>query len=200
MIKCKFCNKEYELMKSFRTHLKKDHSNELDVLRNKKKKERTDKYYLKNRDKILAKNNEWKLLNKDRLLKKQKEYSEKPETVKKWLDRRIKIWQLFNNKCESCNEKLDLTQQRVNLEIHHKFYSNNDKKKIKENGAVGASVIFEIEKMINNKENIHKKFTLLCRVCNVIEAFVKLDPEKSIKTFHWLYKQGYFKEIKKYEI
>jgi len=51
--------------------------------------------------------------------------------------------------------------------------------------------------MIKNGENPRKKFGLLCRQCNNIEAWVRKDGKKAFEAFCYLYGQGHFDEALK---
>jgi len=111
---------------------------------------------------------------------------------------RAELYKKLGGKCISCGEKFNETLSRSNLELHHKFYDEDDervRKKFK--GNLGSKHIWEIRRMIKNGENPKIKFALLCKQCNVIEAHVRINPTKAFETFCWLYGEGQFDEALK---
>jgi len=108
------------------------------------------------------------------------------------------IVKALGSKCISCDEKYNPDLKQSNLQIHHKFYSEEEKKIKKENkGNLGATHKYEALRMIKQGKyaELKKKFTLLCQQCNTIEAFVRKNPKKAFETFCWIYSEGQFNEV-----
>jgi len=111
---------------------------------------------------------------------------------------RRELYLKLGAKCVSCGEEFNPKLKRSNLEIHHKFYDDEDMKvKNKNNGNIGSRQISELIRMFKNGINPNKKFTLLCGQCNSIEGFVRMNPEKAFDAFAWLHGEGYFDEALK---
>jgi len=111
---------------------------------------------------------------------------------------RRELYLKLGAKCVSCGEKFNPKLKRSNLEIHHKFYDEEDMKiKNRNNGNIGSRQITELIRMFKNGINPNEKFTLLCGQCNTLEAFVRLNPEKAFETFCWLSSEGYFDQALK---
>jgi len=100
---------------------------------------------------------------------------------------------MLGGKCESCGEKFNPDLERSNLDFHHRHYDEKDKKIRRKWGYV-PNIVHEIEVLIKEGKNPKKKFALLCKQCNSIEAFVRIDKKKAFETFSWLYEEGYFDE------
>lgn len=97
--------------------------------------------------------------------------------------------------CVSCGERYDPNLSRSNIQIHHKFYDDDDeriKKKFK--GNLGSKHHWEIRRMLKNGVNPEKKFCLLCRECNLLEGNIRQDYAKALHTFLWLLEQGEFEK------
>jgi len=106
---------------------------------------------------------------------------------------RIELYKKLGGKCDSCGEKLNESLSRSNLQIHHKFYDSEDLKiKEKFKGNLGSRHILELKRMFKNGINPNKKFVLLCQQCNLIEAFVRMNPDKAFDMFCWLAGEKYF--------
>ena len=106
---------------------------------------------------------------------------------------RIELYKKLGGKCESCGEKLDESLSRVNLQFHHKTYDEDDmriKKKFK--GNLGSKHHWEIKRMLKNGISTKEKFALLCIQCNLLEAFVRMNPDKAFDAFCWLHGEGHF--------
>jgi len=111
---------------------------------------------------------------------------------------RAELYRKLGAKCVSCGEKYNPKSARSNLEIHHKEYSKEDLEvKAKNKGNIGSRHILELKRMFKNGVNPNKKFCLLCKQCNVIEAHVRINPTKAFETFCWLYGEGQFDEALK---
>jgi len=111
---------------------------------------------------------------------------------------RIELYKKLGAKCVSCGEKFDESLERSNLEIHHKFYDEDDLRlREKFNGGIGDKPLWEIRRMLKNGVNPKKKFTLLCQVCNNVEGWVRVNPFKAFEAFAWLYGEGHFDEVLK---
>jgi len=111
---------------------------------------------------------------------------------------RIELYKKLGGKCESCGEKLDDSLPRINLQFHHKTYDEDDmriKKKFK--GNLGSKHHWEIKRMLKNGINPKGKFGLLCIQCNLLEAFVRMNPSKAFESFAWMYGEGHFDEALK---
>ena len=114
------------------------------------------------------------------------------------MKRRLTVIKILGNKCESCDERLITDKGRqVNLEIHHRFYDDNDIALLKRYRAnsgptqhLGYKPIGEILKMVKEGHEPLKKFGLLCKQCNLIEGWVTKNPVKAKKAFSWLKKNG----------
>ena len=111
---------------------------------------------------------------------------------------RADIYKKLGGKCASCGEKFNSDLARSNLEIHHKEYSKEDLEyKAKNKGNIGSRHHQEVKKMLENGVSTKKKFCLLCKQCNVIEAHVRINKVKAFETFCWLYGEGYFDQALK---
>ena len=111
---------------------------------------------------------------------------------------RIDLYKKLGGKCESCGEKLDESLPRSNLQFHHKEYDEDDerlRKKFK--GNLGSKHHWEIKRMLDNGISTKKKFALLCIQCNLLEAFVRMNPSKAFEAFAWMYGEGHFDEALK---
>tara|TARA_Y100000590_G_scaffold254326_1_gene285636 strand:- start:102 stop:707 length:606 start_codon:yes stop_codon:yes gene_type:complete len=189
---CEFCNKKYLNLRSLKTHISKNHQKELKQIQAQKKHlwyiKRRDNPVLKARDK--ESNANWRRNNK----KKRSEYTKKyyELTAKnKVLQQRLTIIGKLSNElyqCECCNEKIDLTKKKVNLEIHHRYYDESDKT---------GGILFQIERMEKSGDDITKKFAVLCRECNMLEAYMKPHSEKANQMIKWLKKNKLEKEFSK---
>jgi len=106
---------------------------------------------------------------------------------------RAELYRKLGAKCASCGEKFNPDISRSNLEIHHKEYSKEDEEvKAKNKGNLGSRHIYELKRMFKQGVNPKKKFCLLCKQCNVIEAHVRINTTKAFETFCWLFGEGYF--------
>lgn len=105
-----------------------------------------------------------------------------------------KIIDVLGSKCASCGEKYTRGVKMPNLQIHHKFYTEEDKEYKKKYGVNQHK--YEALRMIKtNKINeLKKKYTLLCGQCNMLEAWVRKDGVKAFEAYCWLHEQGYFDE------
>lgn len=112
-------------------------------------------------------------------------------------DRMIKIVEVLGSKCVSCGEKFNPDLKRSNLEIHHNYYTEEDKEYFKKYGINQQK--YEAWRMIKtNKINeLKKKYTLLCGQCNILEAWVRKNGVKAFEAYCWLQEQGYFDEALK---
>jgi len=143
---------------------------------------------------------------KDKMNKRNMDYYYKNHEERKKRKRisgkleRIELYKKLGGKCESCGEKLDESLSRVNLQFHHKTYDEDDmriKKKFK--GNLGSKHHWEIKRMLKNGISTKEKFTLLCIQCNVLEAFVRMNPDKAFDAFCWLHGEGHFDEVLKHD-
>ena len=76
---------------------------------------------------------------------------------------RAELYRKLGGKCVACGEKFNPNLTRSNLEIHHKFYDEEDmkiKKRLK--GNLGSRQITELTRMFKNGITPTQKFTLLC--------------------------------------
>ena len=112
------------------------------------------------------------------------------------LERAI-LYKKLGGECDSCGEKFNPNLKRSNLEFHHKFYDKDDQRLKSKFGGVGSKHILEIKHMVENGINPKKKFGLLCQQCNLLEAWVRMNPSKAFETFCWLHGEGYFDEALK---
>lgn len=111
---------------------------------------------------------------------------------------RADIYKKLGGKCESCGEKFNPDLARSNLEIHHRFYDEDDmRRKKKLNGGLGSKHHWEVKKMLENGISTKKKFGLLCSQCNLLEGIVRMNPFKALDAFAWLYGEGHFDEVLK---
>lgn len=128
---------------------------------------------------------------------KHHEKRKKSKNVKQKSER-AELYRKLGAKCASCGEKFNPDLSRSNLEIHHKEYSKEDLEvKAKNKGNIGSRHHWELKRMFKQGINPNKKFCLLCKQCNVIEAHVRINPTKAFETFSWLYGEGYFDEALK---
>lgn len=112
-------------------------------------------------------------------------------------NRRLEVINALGGKCESCGELLNLELQRVNLEIHHKYYDDKDKELLeKYRGSTGPTQhlgyrpVTKIKKMIKNGIDPHQKFGLLCKQCNLLEGWIQKNPEKARRAIEWCKKSN----------
>lgn len=107
--------------------------------------------------------------------------------------KRAELYLKLGGKCVSCGEKFDPKLKISNLAIHHKFYDEEDiKAKKKFKGSTGSRQFTELIRMFKTGIDPNKKFTLLCHQCNLLEGWVRVNPEKAFDTFAWLVSEGYF--------
>jgi len=119
------------------------------------------------------------------------EYKDKKSKEKKLLRR--KLIELLGGKCVSCGEKYDPNSPRLNLEIHHKEYSEKELENKKKYGqGYGSSYVNELNQMFKKGINPKKRFCVLCRQCNMLEAWVRRDTLKAFDAYCWLHGEGYF--------
>jgi len=169
----KGCNNKHEGLGFCKNHLAKHHRDTNPELKAKHNKKNLERYY-KNHD-------------ENKLRKNIKGKSERAELYRK-----------LGAKCVSCGEKYNPKLARSNLEIHHKEYSKEDLEvKTKFKGNIGSRHISELKKMFKNGVNPNKKFCLLCQQCNLLEAFVRMNPVKGFEMFCWLSSENYFDEALK---
>jgi len=128
--------------------------------------------------------------NRDQYFK----HHEKRKTTKNVTQKlvRAELYKKLGGKCDSCGEKFDPNLKRSNLEFHHKFYDKEDERLKAKFGGVGSKHIGEIKRMVENGISTKNKFALLCQQCNLLEAWVRMNPSKAFETFCWLYQEGYF--------
>ncbi|MCV0431829.1 hypothetical protein [Nitrosopumilus sp.] len=103
----------------------------------------------------------------------------------------------LGKKCDSCGEKYNPELKKSNLDIHHREYSEEDKKYFKKHG-IGQQK-YESLRMIKTKKinELKKKYVLLCKQCHQIETFCHQSPKKAFDMFAWLYGEGLFDEVLK---
>ena len=167
------CNKSHEALGFCRSHYSKFRRKNDSAYRERMRKKSMDGYFKYHEER-----------------KKQKRITGKSE--------RIELYKKLGGKCDSCGEKLNESLSKSNLQIHHKFYDNEDLKvKEKFKGRLGSRHILELKRMFRNGIDPNKKFGLLCQQCNLIEAFVRMNPVKAFGTFCWLYGEGHFDEALK---
>ena len=97
-----------------------------------------------------------------------------------------KIVEVLGSKCASCGEKYTRGVKMPNLQIHHKFYTEEDKEYKKKYGAKGATPHkYESIRMIkaNQINELKKKYTLLCQQCNMLEAWVRKNGVKAFDAY-----------------
>ena len=108
-----------------------------------------------------------------------------------------RIFEVYGNKCASCGEKYNSNSNRRNLQLHHRFYSEEDTQYFKKHG-IGQGKYEALRMLEANQINeLKNKFTLLCPQCNMLEAYVRKDGKKAFEAFCWLYSEGHFDEALK---
>jgi len=99
------------------------------------------------------------------------------------IKQRDKAIELLGSKCKSCGETVEKTVKRCNLEFHHKYYEEYEKKKNKI-----SMNYYDILKIAKDGKDPDTKYDLLCHTCHMIETNVSTNHEKARAAFIYLCK------------
>jgi len=145
-----------------------------------KEAKRKREYFIKYPEKLEKRNKqtkEWIIKNQEKFRK------QKRETQKK---RWIEAVNMLGDKCESCGEK---NNSENPLEIHHLYYDDQDKIRREKWGGVGE-IFRYVLRMAKQGKNPKGKFTLLCKQCNNLEAWIRKNPDRALSAFAWCVEKG----------
>ena len=108
--------------------------------------------------------------------------------MKKRLNR-IDAIKMIGTECESCGEKFKPNSKPLNLEFHHRYYDDYDKKNIEKYGRTPSNWA-QVLKIAKEGKNPKGKFSVLCRTCHMIETFVHQNQHKAWSALAWCVEQG----------
>ena len=91
--------------------------------------------------------------------------------------------ELLDSKCKSCGVAVNKTAKRCNLEFHHKYYDEYEKKK-----NTISMIYYDILKIAKDGKDPNVKYDLLCHTCHMIVTYVSTNHEKARSALIYLCK------------